>query len=288
MKFIDIEQNTQEWLNFRRDHIGASDCASIMGDNPFKSRMQLWEDKYAVCKPSPYTSKWAQRGHDLEPIAREKINKIAGVTYIPRVAISSDIEWQSASFDGINETVKEIIEIKCPGPKTWDKISKGEIPRQYEWQIQHQLCVSNYDVAGLFIYNGDTDASILVEYRRDEEMITRLLAAETKFYEQNMLRWHPPGPIKNKPTLRLDMEDLLKEAYETQQDMLCSKKKLEDLKEQIKNLCANESVESAYYKFVKTSRKGAVDYSKIPSLEKGDLEKYRNPDSEVWVISLAN
>ncbi len=44
MKIIDLEQGTPEWLEWRKNGIGSSDIATIMGANPYQTPYQLWEE----------------------------------------------------------------------------------------------------------------------------------------------------------------------------------------------------------------------------------------------------
>lgn len=283
MIFVNIEQNTKEWLAFRSDHIGASDCGPIMKDSPFKSPRKLWEEKFS---PVSFSQNEAmKRGHNLEPIAREHYNKLSGKNFVPKVAVSKCRPWQSASFDGLDLEEEIVLEIKCPGEKVFGEMAKGVIAKTYLWQIQHQLCVSNYKKAILFVFNGET--GIEIAYERNESMIRELIREEGVFYDKNMLKWIPPETNKEAPVIRIDMEDLLKEAYESNQEMLYYRKKYENLKEEIKIKCGDRSVESSFYKFIKTKRKGTVQYKNIPELDNVDLDNYRAPDTEAWSITLA-
>ena len=48
MKFIPITQGSDEWLRFRRSHIGASDAVTIMGLSPWKSPLNFTKKKYSI------------------------------------------------------------------------------------------------------------------------------------------------------------------------------------------------------------------------------------------------
>ena len=47
----DIEQGTDEWLEWRRGVIGASEAAIIMGDNRRIGRRQLLDEKRGLIEP---------------------------------------------------------------------------------------------------------------------------------------------------------------------------------------------------------------------------------------------
>lgn len=40
----------EEWLQLRRNGIGGSDASVIMGKNPYRSILQLWEEKKESCQ----------------------------------------------------------------------------------------------------------------------------------------------------------------------------------------------------------------------------------------------
>jgi len=44
MKVIDIQQRSPEWHEWRKNGISATSCAVIMGENPDKTKLQLWRE----------------------------------------------------------------------------------------------------------------------------------------------------------------------------------------------------------------------------------------------------
>lgn len=44
-------ENHAEWISARVSGIGGSDAAAILGKSPFKSNVQLWEEKTGLTKP---------------------------------------------------------------------------------------------------------------------------------------------------------------------------------------------------------------------------------------------
>ena len=73
-----MQQNTEEWLEFRRDKIGASDAPIIMGKSPWKTPHQLWEEKIGV-RTSSYETAAMRRGKDLESEARKHFEQQTGL-----------------------------------------------------------------------------------------------------------------------------------------------------------------------------------------------------------------
>ena len=67
-----------EWLQVRRSGIGGSDAAAALGLSPWKSPLELWEEK-AMGKTQPRQENDAMIfGRLLEPIVREEFVRRTG------------------------------------------------------------------------------------------------------------------------------------------------------------------------------------------------------------------
>lgn len=187
MRIVNVKQGTPEWHQFRRTHLGASDAISIMGMSPWKSPIELYEDKIFQLdqKENPYM----YRGKQLEPIALQEFEKETGLIMFPAVYIHDTIDWMCASFDGITLEEDAIVEIKCPGKKDHEEALKGRIPKKYMPQLQHQLFVSGLDIA--YYYSFDGCKGINLEVKRDQEFIDKMIEKEFEFW-QCLLTLTPP------------------------------------------------------------------------------------------------
>ena len=45
---IELNHGSPEWLTFRKTGIGGSDAAAILGMSPFKSNIEVWEEKVGL------------------------------------------------------------------------------------------------------------------------------------------------------------------------------------------------------------------------------------------------
>lgn len=60
-----------EWLEYRRDGLGASDAAAVLGVSPWKTNVQLWEEKRGLVVPEDIGDKpYVKYGNDAEPLLR--------------------------------------------------------------------------------------------------------------------------------------------------------------------------------------------------------------------------
>ena len=59
----------QEWLAYRRQGIGGSDVAAILGISPFRTARDLYDDKLNIASAVDDTGNWValEMGHLLEP-----------------------------------------------------------------------------------------------------------------------------------------------------------------------------------------------------------------------------
>src|SRR5688572_26054998 len=105
---IDLEQNTPEWLEFRRTRLGASDACIIMGVSPWNTPYQLWEQKVGL-KENDATNDAMRRGTQMEDEARQAFIKETGIFIKPKVKVSKNHEWIIASLDGIDAEEKNIV-----------------------------------------------------------------------------------------------------------------------------------------------------------------------------------
>ena len=138
MKIISLAQGSQEWLDWRKTRITATDASVIMGVNPFKNVSTLWKEKLDIVA-APTANERMLRGQELEPVARQLFIEETGIDVEPLVVESDEFYWMGASLDGINDTRKIIIEIKCPSSDTHLLAVDGSIRPYYMVQMQHQL-----------------------------------------------------------------------------------------------------------------------------------------------------
>lgn len=278
-----MKQNTPEWLEMRKNMIGASDAPIIMGDSPWKTPYQLWEEKMGTVEQGPQTSAM-RRGNELEPVARQVYNDHTGNCAEPEVVFHPDYKWMMASLDGISLDRDVIVEIKCPGREDHETAKEGRIPEKYFAQCQHQLAVTGLNLLHYFSYR-DGDFA-LVEVGRDDKYISRMIKKERNFWE-NLQSFEPPALCERDYVQRED-EAWIEAANEwalVSKQMEELKQKEKDCRDRLVFLAGDRNCLGAGVKAQKIVAKGAVNYSGIPELSGIDLEKYRKPPVERWRLS---
>lgn len=280
-----MQQNTKEWLEMRKNHIGASDAPVIMGDSPWKTPYQLWRGKLDLDPPTQMNAAM-KRGHDLEPMARDAYIFETGVPVTPQIEFHSEYKWMMASLDGISKDKSIIVEIKCPGKADHSLAMEGQIPKKYYAQLQHQLAVVNLNMAHYFSFNSE-GSHVLLEVHKDEEYIDKMICKEQKFWDC-MQSFVPPA-LTDKDFVSREESEIVECSHrwlDVHQALDKLKQEEEELRKELISMCDDKSSKVGNIKIQKVISKGRIDYSKIEEIKNIDMNKYRKAPTESWRLSL--
>lgn len=283
MEILDIEQGTPEWHALRKIKITATDASIIMGASHWKTRIQLYHEKLSNDPPFPPNERM-QRGIDLEPVARELFNLKTGLNMRPAVVINPYYPWMMASLDGLSECGQYSLEIKCPGEKDHNEALAGKVPAHYFPQNQHQIKCVNPKIHFYFSFDG-MDGPI-IEVKKDDGYIEKMLIEEKKFYEC-LINNIPPEPEEDD---YIEREDDIWEQCALQWRLVSEnikklEKQEEDLRKQLIFLSGESNTKGSGISLCHVIRKGNVEYAKIPQLKGVDLDKYRKESITSWRIT---
>ncbi len=287
MKIItgpESEQGSEAWLRFRKDRIGASEAAAIMGIDPWMTPYQSWRRKLELDPPIEENLAM-RRGKELEPIAREHFNNIGGVKFMPAVVVHSEYPWMMASLDGLNETYSNSIEIKCAGQKDHQIALSGNIPEKYYPQLQHQMAVTGHATMWYISFDGENVVSTVVQ--RDDEYIAKLIEAEKEF--KRCLDTLTPPPLTEKDYVQREDEEWIMYSHWYQYEkkrMEEAKKNMENYREKLLELSNGQNTKGCGVTVQKIVSKGRVDYNRMVDDLQIDVEKYRKEKTETWRIDL--
>lgn len=284
MKIIDLEQNTPEWLEWRKSHIGSSDSNIIMGVSPWDTPLGLAQKKLGLKKETE-TNYYMQRGHVLEIEARVLLNSVLDLNFKPLIAEHDEISYLSASFDGYDIDKNVAVEIKCPGLKDHDTAVKGNVPEKYKPQLQKQMYVSGLDWIYYCSYVNN-DNYHLLKVVKDDIMIAQLIQKETEFWR--CLQDLDFDSLGGDEYTFIDAHE-----FKHAEEMYCQIddriNNLLEQKEYYKSIICKYALEKgcmgSLLKLKKIIQKGRIDYSEIEELKNVDLEKYRKDSSETWRIT---
>lgn len=193
MRKLNLIQGSAEWLACRKLHLGASDCASVMGDDIYKSKSRLFKEKVDDAKIEETDA--MRYGKETEEEARLYYSLKYDTDFQPACFESDENCFMMASLDGWDGFT--ILEIKCLGEKRFREIQFTQvIPQGYQWQLQHALYVVDAAQAAIIGFyfkneNGSVE-SVEIGMSRDRQMIVSLLEQESIFWNENVCKLTPP------------------------------------------------------------------------------------------------
>lgn len=280
MRFYNLEQGSDEWLDWRKSGIGASDTPIIMGVSPFATPLQLYEDKKGLSKK--VHNDWATRkGHQMEPSARMSYEILTGIEMHPVTVAHDEFSWLKASLDGWNDKHKLSLEIKFPGKKDWNKACRGKIPEYYELQLQHQLLVTGREKCHYYAFNGQIGRLIVVE--ADAEKQHKILHEAGVFMER--LRKNDPPPLTDRDTKDLTTPALVTKVNlyrKLKAQIAVDTEALKAVEKDLLKVCDHPRCNVNGLKVITYKRKGTIDWSKFKESYKDiNFEAYRKEGFEV-------
>ncbi len=278
-----VSQNTSEWLEMRKNKIGASDAPVIMQVSPWKTPYKLWEEKLDLSSSNPMTPSM-RRGHDLEDLARQELENMTGLFFLPEVKFHPTLPWMMASLDAIDAEGKCIAEIKCPNREDHQVALSGQVPEKYIPQLQHQLEVCELEMGYYFSFDGKKGA--LVKIFRNDNYIKKMIEKEQQFWEC-MQSCIAPEMIEADYDHRSDdvWGATAREWGQITEQMKSLEIKEKQLRETIISMAQKRNAMGRGIRVTKTIRKGNIEYSSIPELQTVDLEKYRKKPVESYRIT---
>lgn len=279
-------QGSPEWLELRKDKIGASDSPIIMGHSPWTTPRELWERKVGL-RPEKSMTADMLRGKTQEDEARKEFIRIKGIQVEPDVVFHPSLNWMMASLDGVNHKNKIILEVKCTRNLTEHEETKlGKVPKKYYAQLQHQIECCGFD--GAYYQSYHNGESAITEVSKDQKFIEEMVEADYKFWKS--LQDFDPPDYDFRDFKQMNNVDW--EIYATRwKSTVATIKKLEqeeeDLRKQLIQMAGNENAVGFGVKLSKIIRKGNIDFKEIPELIGVDLEKYRKGLITTWRLQNA-
>lgn len=179
-----LTQGTTEWLDWRKQGIGASEMAAIIGVCPYSTPYKVWLEKTG--RAQGFVGNFAtQRGTELESKARARYELLSMEDMPPALAVHPKYEIVRVSLDGFRADGKKILEIKCLGKDSHALVVSGVVPTHYIPQVQYQLLATGADSCDFFSFGAD-ESHGLIEVLPDLEYQAMLIASATAFWESHI------------------------------------------------------------------------------------------------------
>lgn len=200
----------EEWLAARKSYIGGSDASCIVAMNPYKTNVDLWEEKTGRRKPvnidnEPFVIYGRDAENSLRELFRLDFPKYNLHYFENNIWLNEKYPFAHASLDGwlTDENGRlGVLEIKTTNilqsmqKEKWNH----RIPDNYYIQVLHYLLVTEAEFAILkaqlkYDYDGDiflTTKHYFIERNEVLEDLNYLEQAERAFYASIQNDQKPP------------------------------------------------------------------------------------------------
>ena len=185
-------ESREEWLALRKNYIGGSDAAAVIGMNPYSSAFSVWAEKTGSA-PEFAGNLATEVGTYLEEFVAKKFEKETGKT-VRRCNLSmvnSDYPWAIANVDRLIVGEDAGLEIKTTSELNMKNFAGGEYPANYYTQCVHYLGVTQRSRWYLAVLIGNREFKIFT-IERDEAEIDALMNAERYFWDTYVMTKRTP------------------------------------------------------------------------------------------------
>lgn len=185
-------------IEARKNGLGGSDMATVIGVCPYKTEHQLYLEKTGLIEPKDLSDResvvW---GNLLEDAIARRYAEITGkeVYAIDEPVIHPDYPYFVANPDRLIKGEKRGLEIKNVGVRMsglWGPSGSTEIPEYYVPQVMHYLFVMDYDFWDLAVLIGGQELRIY-HFERDREFDDIIIDLGTKFWKNHVEKRIPPA-----------------------------------------------------------------------------------------------
>jgi putative phage-type endonuclease len=287
-RIIELEQNTEEWKSFRKNRLGASEAAIVLGISPYTTPFTLWQRKLGLI-PEQETTSAMQRGKTLESEALVYINVNTYGKYEPAVVESEKNPFMCASLDGLCVTPDKTYacEIKCLNLNDHDN---EYVPAHYIPQLQHQMyCCDLQEITYVGYHPNSQKPLYTILVPRDEEFLADYIVKAKAF-------WDCVTSFTAPALTEKDYRDFTKNAQYAALDAAYvdideKLKGLEKQKDEIRKLMEamseGNNIVGPYTKMTHYPIQGKIDYKKAvnENLPELALERYRGKPSKATRIT---
>jgi len=236
--------NREQFLLDRKKGIGGSDCASILGVSPFRTALDVYNDKVSpdiIDEPNENM----KRGIRAERYILEEYVDRSGETLETNIATIVDKQYpfMRANIDAKIKDQNVIIEAKS----TKSPMSAWEsgIPEYYKAQVAYYAMLTDAERVDIPVLFSGWEYACFT-YWRDAEYEANLKQAVIDFWQNHIVKGIPPRPrtpeelkvaypvIDNEITKKAD--DHIRHVVSEYQEVSDQVKKLEEEKESLQDL----------------------------------------------------
>lgn len=216
------DMSMEVWLQKRKEGIGGSDAASVLGLNPYKSSLSVYLDKinyeednidleydyhYDASKDEEVNYRM-ELGNKLENFVASEFYLKTGkkVRNVNGILRNDKYSFAYANIDRAVVGEKAFLECKVTN-SYYKKLWKKEVPVYYQIQCYHYMAVTGATHCYVAVLIGNEDF-VIHRLERNEDMISQIMSLEKEFWEKCVLGNELPTPDGCE-----DYSEMLKDLY---------------------------------------------------------------------------
>lgn len=186
------------WLEYRKKGIGGSDAGAVCGFNPYRTAMEVYQDKTSK-ETAELDNEAMRQGREFEDYVARRFTEATGkkVRRANAMYYDENHSFMLADVDRMVVGENAGLECKTASPYLADKWEDGKIPMHYQLQCYHYMSVMNADAwyIAVLIYGREFK---FYHLERDEEIIADLVRIERDFWENHVEKGVIPNPDGSK------------------------------------------------------------------------------------------
>lgn len=187
----------EAFLAERRTYIGASEVAAVLGLDPNKTRLELYNEKVGLTEPFA-GNKHTQRGQKLEDTAAREYMEVTGKTVRrDRRALTHPVyPFFRGHVDRREVGTKRITEIKCPSRGMFYKVQREGLQNSWIMQGQAYMLLDGSKFLNWCVFCADAWECVPFEQPFDPEIAAFIEKQVVEFWVENVQARVPPKPTK--------------------------------------------------------------------------------------------
>lgn len=193
-----LNLDKKEWLKYRKSGIGGSDAGAVCGLNPYRTAMQVYQDKVSE-EIEEVDNEAMRQGREFEDYVAKRFMEASGkkVRRANAMFYNEENPFMLADVDRMVVGENAGLECKTASPYMADKWKDGNIPLSYQIQCYHYMAVCNADAwyLAVVIYGREFK---YYKIERDEVVIADLIQIEKAFWENHVMKQQIPDPDGSK------------------------------------------------------------------------------------------
>lgn len=258
-KQVIMEQGSDEWINYRKMGLGASDIPAVLNISPYISANKLWKIKKNVITDYDISEYAKMMGELSEEDAREQFNELTGRVYEPACFEREDNPDFRCSLDGYSPD-GQLLEAKFIGNEYFKALQKTrEVRPDHYAQLQWQMYVMDAPTCDYFVLNKNSDRQVIT-VKRDDEYIKNISTKAWEFMKYMEEDIEPPLGPNDYLAVDGDLALLMDELKTVKMAMDSLKNRDVELRAKIIDMATHSKLEHGDVKFYQNSGKARKNY----------------------------